>query len=64
MTCYQHSKFSLKCVERHHILQLLFLDERDFTVRLGILIEGYALDDRDVVDARRFLETREAEPII
>ena len=43
---------------------LLFLDERDFTVRLGILIEGYALDDRDVVDARRFLETREAEPMI
>ena len=43
---------------------LLFLDERDFTVRLGILIEGYALDDRVVVDARRFLETREAEPMI
>ena len=59
----QHGKFSLKGVVRHHML-LLFLDERDFTVRLGILIEGYALDDRDVVDARRFLETREAEPII
>ena len=60
----QHGKFSLKGVVRHHIIQLLFLNERDFTVRLGILIEGYALDDRDVVDARRFLETREAEPII
>ena len=59
----QHGKFSLKGVVRHHML-LLFLDERDFTVRLGILIEGYALDDRDVVDARRFLETREAEPMI
>ena len=59
----QHGKFSSKGVVRHHML-LLFLDERDFTVRLGILIEGYALDDRDVVDARRFLETREAEPMI
>ena len=46
------------------MLQLLFLNERHFTVRLGTLIEGYVLDDRDVVDARRFLESREAEPKI
>ena len=43
---------------------LLFLDERDFTVRLGTLIERYVLDDREVMDARRFVESREAEPMI
>ena len=43
---------------------LLFLDERDFTVRLGALIERYVLDDRDVMDARRLVESREAEPMI
>ena len=58
----QHGKFSLKGVVRHHML--LFFDERDFTIRLGTLIEGYILDDRDVVDARRFVESREAEPMI
>ena len=63
MTYYQDGKFSLKGVVRHHML-LLFLDERDFTVQLGTLIEGYILDDRDVVDARRFVESREAEPMI
>ena len=62
MTCYQLGKFSSKGVVRHHML--LFFDERDFTIRLGTLIEGYVLDDRDVVDATRFVESREAEPMI
>ena len=63
MTYYQDGKFSLKGVVRHHML-LLFLDERDFTVRLEALIERYVVHDRDVMDARRLVESREAEPMI
>ena len=45
-------------------LKLLLLDEGDLRVRVRSLVKGNVLDDGDVVDTTRFLESREAKPMI
>ena len=42
--------------------QLLLLDEEHIQVRA--LVKGDVLDEGDVVDARRLLQSREAQPVI
>ena len=45
-------------------LNLFLLDEGNLTVRVRSLVKGNVLDDGDVVDTTRFLESREAKPMI
>ena len=45
-------------------LNLFLLDEGNITVWVRSLVKGNVLDDGDVVDTTRFLESREAKPMI